>query len=280
MYLYSIYIIYRYRYRYSRYRLTKILKMMDTFDCKFIIEEIDKIINNNTCNYSSSSSSNLNGLLTIICPIYTLSEPEDTSILNTTNLDKLNKISPIDSRFELPTNYKSKLIQYLVHHQFESLSLNFEETKKMYNINQHLNTIIYLLNRSQTILGAIDIQNYNNNFDILHLASLFEENSNKNINILSLFINLMLNVKDEVCLDFSSPYYKDLNIYQIMLLSKVNIIMDWIDNTNTLFEDYPNIDLNKYITSNDINIKMIYESVLVIYNFCQIIFYILSLEEL
>lgn len=259
---------------------------MTTFDCKFIIEEIDKIISNSSgnssisSNNSSISSNNINGILTMMCPVYTLSEPEDSSILNTLNLDKLKKIYPIDSRFELPTNYKSKLVQYLVHHQFESLSLNFEETKKMHNINQHLNTIIYLLNRSQTILGAIDNQNNINNFDIPLLVSLFEEKSNKNINILPLFINLMLTVKDEVCLDFSSPYYKDLNIYQIMLLSKVNIIMDWIDNTNTLYKDYPNIDLNKYIISNDINIKMIYESVLVIYNFCQIIFYILSLEEL
>ena len=54
--------------------------------------------------------------------------------------------------------------------------------------------------------------------------------------------------------------------------------MDWIDNTNYLFKTYPNIDLNQLVVSNDI--KMLYDSVLVIYNFCQIIFYILSLEEL
>jgi len=239
---------------------------MDTLDCKFMIEEIDKIINDDKTPLST------------IYPNFTFLEPNDPNILHTNALNQLNKISPIDTRFNLPTDYKSKLIQFLVHHQLESLSLSFEETKKMKHINQHLNAIIYLLNRSQFILGEIDDQKEQNQYNIPYLIGLFEENSNPQMNILILFIELLLIIKDEVCLEFSNSNYNDLNQYQIVILSKVNIIMDWIDNTNYLFKTYPNIDLNQLVVSNDI--KMLYDSVLVIYNFCQIIFYILSLEEL
>ena len=239
---------------------------METFDCKFMIEEIDKIINDDKTPLSTLS------------PNFTLLEPDEPNILDPNNLENLQAISPLDTRLNLPPNYKAKLIEFLVHHQLESLSLSFEETKKMNHINQHLNTIIYLLNRSQFILGEIDDQKELNQFNIPYLVGLFEENSNPQMNILILFIELLLSVKDEVCLDFSNSNYNDLNQYQILILSKVNNIMDWIDNTNYLFKTYPTIDLNQLVVSNDI--KILYDSVLVIYNFCQIIFYILSLEEL
>tara|TARA_B100001093_G_C26846793_1_gene1023206 strand:- start:701 stop:1417 length:717 start_codon:yes stop_codon:yes gene_type:complete len=238
---------------------------METFDCKFMIDEINKIINDEKADSSS------------ISPNFTFLEPNDPNILNLDTINEIKTLSPIDTHFNLPPEYKSKLIEFLVQHQLESLSLSFEETTKMNHINQHLNTIIYLLNRSQFILGEIYDQKEENQFNIPYLIGLFEENSNQQINILVLFIKLLLDIKDEVCLDFSTSDYNYLNQYQIIVLSKINQIMDWIDN-NSYFNNYPNLDLNQLIIHNDI--KIIYDFILIIYNFCQIIFYVLSLEEL
>ena len=62
---------------------------------------------------------------------------------------------------------------------------------------------------------------------------------------------------------------------QISALNQISAAALYI---NSYFNNYPNLDLKQLIIHNDI--KIIYDSILIIYNFCQIIFYVLSLEEL
>lgn len=242
---------------------------MNTFKCKSLIDEIDSIINNNS-QFNKK-----------ILPIFTLCEPDDPDILDQNNLSILKNINPLEFIINLPNNYKTILVEYLVQHQLESLSLSFEETKKLNYINQNLNSIIYLFNRSQFFLENFQEQTYRNQYNIPYLVSLLEENiqkQNQSIRYyLSTFKELVELLKNDVSLDFDDDNYNDLNQYQRILLNKTNDLIDWIDNISVIYKSYPNINFDNVIQNNDI--KTLYDSVLVIYNFSQIIFYIICLEH-
>lgn len=244
---------------------------MDSFKCKSLIDEIDSIINN-------TSQFNKN-----ILPIFTLEEPDNPNILDENNLSILQKMNPLSVIINLPPNYKNILVEYLVQNQLESLSLSFEETQKLNYINQNLNTIIYLFNRSQFFLETFQEQTYRNQYNMPYLISLLEENEqnqaqNQNIRYyLSTFKELVELLKNDVSLDFDDENYNDLNQYQRILLNKTNTLIDWIDNVSVIYKSYPNINFDNVIQNNDI--KTLYDSVLVIYNFSQIIFYIICLEH-
>jgi hypothetical protein len=116
-----------------------------------------------------------------------------------------------------------------------------------------------------------------------YLISLLEEheqNQTQNQNnryYLSTFKELVELLKNDISLDFDDENYNDLNQYQRILLNKTNTLIDWIDNVSNIYKSYPNINFDNIIQKNDI--QTLYECILVIFNFSQIIFYIICLEH-
>ena len=92
--------------------------------------------------------------------------------------------------------------------------------------------------------------------DIKQIEKLIDNSLNKKRTLLTNLENLKFKI------DLQKKLIMNIN-------NQLNIIADEIDRNN--------IELNQLLVSNDV--KTLYDSVLVIYNFCQIIFYILSLEE-